>query len=154
MFEKIPAELKAVPNWVCWRLLPDAERGKPRKVPYDPRSGKAAASNDPSTWCDFDTAVSAAGDYNGVGFMFGNSPYFGVDIDGVADELPRYMEGEPGLLSDFVDALQSYTELSTSGTGIHIICRGKLPQGGRRHGNIEMYESGRFFVMTGRSVSQ
>lgn len=154
MFEKIPAELKAVPNWVCWRLLPDAERGKPRKVPYDPRSGKAAASNDPATWCDFDTAVSAASDYNGVGFMFGNSPYFGVDIDGVADELPRYMEGEPGLLSDFVDALQSYTELSTSGTGIHIICRGKLPQGGRRHGNIEMYESGRFFVMTGRSVSQ
>ena len=120
MFEKIPAELKAAPNWVCWRLLPDAERGKPRKVPYDPRTGKAAASNDPATWCDFDTAVSAAGDYNGVGFMFGNSPYFGVDIDGVADELPRYMEGEPGLLSDFVDALQSYTELSTSGTGIHI----------------------------------
>ena len=58
MFEKIPAELKAAPNWVCWRLLPDAERGKPRKVPYDPRSGKTAASNDPATWCDFDTAAA------------------------------------------------------------------------------------------------
>lgn len=152
-YERIPAELKAVPNWVAFRLVPDSERGKPRKVPYDPRSGQAAKSNDPSTWCDFTTAASAGG-YDGIGFMFSNSPYFGVDIDDVADEIPRYMEGEPCMIADFVDTLQSYTEISTSGTGIHIICRGSLPPHGRRRGKVEMYDSGRFFVMTGRSASQ
>lgn len=155
-YESIPEELKALPNWVCWRLVPDEQRGKPRKVPFNPRTGEAAKSNDSSTWCDFETACnsSTTGGYDGIGFMFSESPYFGVDIDGVADEIPRYMEGEPGLLADFVDTLRSYTELSTSGAGIHIICRGKLPPVGRRRGNIEMYESGRFFVMTGRSASQ
>lgn len=152
-YERIPAELKAAPNWVAFRLVPDAERGKPRKVPYDPRSGTAAKSNDPATWCDFDTAANAAG-YDGIGFMFSDSPYFGVDIDDVADEIPRYMEGEPCMIADFVDTLQSYTEISTSGTGIHIICRGSLPPHGRRKGKVEMYDSGRFFVMTGRCASQ
>lgn len=152
-YDKIPAELKALPNWVSWKLVPDPDRGKPRKVPYDPRSGEPARSNDPSTWCGFDIASTAEG-YDGIGFMFSNSPYFGVDIDGVTDEIDRYMQGEPGLLADFVDTLQSYTEISTSGGGIHIICRGTLPPHGRRRGNIEMYEDGRFFVMTGRSASQ
>ncbi|MCI8387045.1 MAG: DNA primase [Clostridiales bacterium] len=153
MYEKIPNELKQLPNWVCWKLVPDDSSSKPRKLPFDPRSGKAAASNNPATWCDFNTAVNASG-YTGIGFMFSNSPYFGVDIDNVANELPRYMDGEPCMLLEFVDTLGSYTEMSTSGTGIHIICRGKLPAGGRRRGNVEMYEEGRFFVMTGRSVSQ
>lgn len=153
MYEKIPEELKALPNWVSFRLLPDEKRGKPRKVPFNAGTGEPAKSNDPSTWCDFETAASAEG-YSGIGFMFSESPYFGVDIDDVADELPKFMAGEPGLLSDFVDTLQSYTEKSTSGNGIHIICRGNLPKGGRRKGNVEMYESGRFFVMTGQSVSR
>ncbi len=153
MYEKIPEELKALPNWVTFKLLPDEKRGKPRKVPFDAKTGTPAKSNDPSTWCDFQTAASAEG-YSGIGFMFSESPYFGIDIDDVADEFPKFMEGEPCLLSDFVDTLQSYTEKSTSGNGIHIICRGTLPPNGRRKGNIEMYESGRFFVMTGQSVSQ
>lgn len=130
MYEKIPEELKALPNWVTFKLLPDEKRGKPRKVPFDAKTGTPAKSNDPSTWCDFETAASAEG-YSGIGFMFSESPYFGIDIDDVADEFPKFMEGEPCLLSDFVDTLQSYTEKSTSGSGIHIICRGTLPPNGR-----------------------
>ena len=40
-----------------------------------------------------------------------------------------------------------------SGKGIHIIVRAALPEGGRRKGNIEMYEDGRFFALTGRILS-
>jgi putative DNA primase/helicase len=87
--------------------------------------------------------------------MFGGCPYFGVDIDGKEEELEAYQRGENGnIISEFISTLQSYTEISQSGKGIHIICRGKLPKRGRRKGSVEMYEDGRFFVMTGNSCSE
>ena len=44
-----------------------------------------------------------------------------------------------------------YTEVSPSGTGIRIICRGKLPPGARRKGKVEMYDesSPRYLTITG-----
>ncbi|MGH7174330.1 MAG: hypothetical protein ACRELG_29030, partial [Gemmataceae bacterium] len=47
----------------------------------------------------------------------------------------------------------SYTEISPSGTGIHIFLRGKLPAGGRHNGPIEVYDSGKFLSVTGRKLS-
>lgn len=158
-YSAIPAELKKLPNWVCWRAEPD-ERSHSgiSKKPVNPRTGGMAQSNNPSTWADYDTAVAAAPKYSGLGFMFGGSGYFGVDIDDMPDELERYRNGDDGVISEFVNTLQSYTEYSQSGTGIHIICRGKLPKGGRKKkhsfGGFEMYDSGRFFVMTGNYCSE
>lgn len=50
---------------------------------------------------------------------------------------------------DIVEALDSYTEISPSGKGLHIFCKGTLPPGRLRKGNIEMYSSDRFFTVTG-----
>ena len=154
MYEAIPSELKALPNWVCYRYFYDDGIDKYRKMPINPRDMEPAKSNDPTTWTDYDTAVRASEECDGIGFMFSNSPYFGVDIDGVRDEIERYKAGEDTIIAEFVDTLQSYTELSRSGNGIHIICRGKLPPSGRRKGNVEMYENGRFFVMTGNVAAE
>lgn len=110
-------------------------------------------SNEPSTWTDFGTAVKASESYSGIGFMFGGCDYFGVDIDGVGDEIRAYRDGGENIVSEFVGTLMSYSELSQSGEGIHIICKGHLPKRGRRRGNVEMYETGRFFVMTGEPVA-
>jgi putative DNA primase/helicase len=154
MYEAIPSEMKALPNWVCYRYFYDDGIDKYRKMPINPRDMEPAKSNDPTTWTDYDTAVHAAEECDGIGFMFSNSPYFGVDIDGVRDEIERYKAGEDTIIAEFVDTLQSYTELSRSGNGIHIICRGKLPPSGRRKGNVEMYENGRFFVMTGNIAAE
>lgn len=154
MYEAIPSELKALPNWVCYRYFYDDGIDKYRKMPINPRDMEPAKSNDPTTWTDYDTAVRAAEECDGIGFMFSNSPYFGVDIDGVRDEIEQYKTGEDTIIAEFVDTLQSYTELSRSGNGIHIICRGKLPPSGRRKGNVEMYENGRFFVMTGNIAAE
>ena len=154
-YEKIPQELKALPNWICWDAVPDEKRGKIKKVPINALTGGGAMSNNPSTWCDFDTAVKASEKHSGIGFMFGGCPYFGVDIDGKEEELEAYRRGENGnIISEFISTLQSYTEISQSGKGIHIICRGTLPKRGRRKGSVEMYENGRFFVMTGNSCSE
>lgn len=155
MYEQIPQEIKALPNWICWDAVPDENRGKIKKVPINALTGGGAMSNNPSTWCDFDTAVRASEKHSGIGFMFGGCPYFGVDIDGKEEELEAYQRGENGnIISEFISTLQSYTEISQSGKGIHIICRGTLPKRGRRKDSVEMYEDGRFFVMTGNSCSE
>lgn len=154
MYDIIPQELKTLPNWICWQAVPDEVRGKIKKMPINPLTGGNAQSNNPSTWTDFDTAVRASTSYTGIGFMFGNCDYFGVDIDGVGDEIAAYRDGAENIVSEFIGTLQSYTELSQSGKGIHIICKGSLPKGGRRQGNVEMYETGRFFVMTGVPLAE
>jgi len=141
-FDNIPQELKDLEQWVCWKGIIN-EKGKISKIPVNPKTGGGAMSNNPATWSDFETALQAAElhKYQGVGFMF-DEGYFGVDLDDASDDLKN----------EFINKLQSYTELSVSGKGIHIICRGKLPDGSRRKGKVEMYDTRRFFVMTGNSV--
>ena len=157
MFERVPAELRALRQWVCWQGTPDADRpGKIRKMPIDAKTGAPAKVNDPSTWCSFDKAVAASERYSGIGFIFTHG-YVGVDIDGAQDALEDYRQdpyADGNLISEFVHTLQSYAEYSQSGNGIHIICRGKLPENGRRRGNVEMYDTGRFFIVTGRICSE
>src|SRR5260370_5495941 len=51
-----------------------------------------------------------------------------------------------------IHELSSYTEISPSGTGVHIVLRGDLPPGGRRQGHVEIYADGRYFTVTGRHV--
>lgn len=152
----IPNELKNYPNWVCWKGEPDPSRpGKLRKTPVNAKTGGNAMSNNPDTWSDYETALLASSNYSGLGFMFSNSPFFGVDIDDIADEIEAYQHGDSdNIVSEFIHALGSYAELSQSGNGIHIICKGELPTGGRRKANVECYENGRYFIMTGKTVSE
>ena len=151
----IPAELKALRQWVCWQAVPDPARpDHPRKTPVNPMTGGGAMSNNPDTWTDYDTAVRESKKYTGIGFMFANG-YFGVDIDNAEDAIEDYKNGSTdNIVAEFIGTLRSYAEYSQSGRGIHIICRGKLPPGGRRKGNVEMYDSGRFFVMTGNAAAE
>ena len=156
MYELIPDELKKLKNWVCWKAVPDPKAHSGiNKIPINPLTYKPAQSNNPDTWSDFDTAVRVSADFAGIGFMFSGSGYFGVDLDDMQDDMKAFLAGDTdNTIAEFVLALQSYTELSNSGNGIHIICKGKLPEGGRRKGKIEMYDSGRFFVMTGKYCTQ
>lgn len=156
MYEYIPQELRSVKNWCCWRADPDPGRpGKIKKVPINALTGGQAQSNNPDTWCSFNDAVSASANFSGIGFMFSGSGYFGVDIDGAEDAIEDFRHGETdNIIGEFIYGLQSYAEYSQSGHGIHIICRGKLPPAGRRRKNVEMYESGRFFIMTGNCASE
>lgn len=157
MYENIPQELKNLPNWICWKAVPQPRPDDPGhigKIPINPRTGGGAMSNNPDTWTDFDAAVKASEQHSGIGFMFGNSPFFGVDIDGIEPDIREFLDGGNGIVSEFIHALRSYAELSPSGKGIHIICRGELPQGARRRGNVEMYDSGRFFTVTGNNIGE
>ncbi len=147
-FDRIPSRMKRYHNWILYRLE-DQGREKPTKVPYG-ITGSRAKTNDPSTWSSFDEALSAfqRGGYAGLGFVFTGTPFVGVDIDGCVDPGTGAISPEA---QDAVRILNSYTELSQSGRGLHIIIEGKLPAGRRRNGVFEMYGEGspRYFAMTG-----
>src|SRR5260370_15887372 len=84
----IPAELKALRNWILWRLEEVPGRPKPTKKPYAV-DGRLARTNDERTWATYEAALAAyrAGGYDGLGLVFTRSAYVGVDLDGaVADD--------------------------------------------------------------------
>jgi putative DNA primase/helicase len=150
-FESIPDELKTQANWVCYRMEPRFGQPKPTKIPYNPVTGDKAKANEPRTWSKYETCFAAAnrGEYAGIGFEFA-PPFIGVDLDHCRD-------AETGEIEDWAQEiiahLHSYTEASPSGTGVHILIRGKLPPGRRRQGPVEMYDAARFFTMTGDHLS-
>ena len=147
----IPEELKRSPRWVGWKV---AERdGKPTKLPVNPKTLALASATDQSTWATFEEAVSAtqASGLTGIGFVLG-APYTGIDLDHCRDSETGDIEP---WAEEIVDSIDSYTEISPSGTGLHLIVRGTLPTNGRRRtGKIEMYDAGRYFTITGVRVNE
>jgi hypothetical protein len=146
MLDTIPAALRNERRWVNARI--EMRGAKAAKVPYCPHDPtRKADTTDPGTWSDYGTArrLVEHGDFPALGFVLGDG-FVGVDLDACRD--PETGVVEPWAQSIISD-LDSYTEVSLSETGVHIICRGALPPGGRRKGQVEMYEDARYFVMTG-----
>ena len=54
---------------------------------------------------------------------------------------------------EIIEELDSYTEISPSGTGVHILVRGELPEGRNRKGRFEAYDRGRYFTVTGKHLA-
>lgn len=136
----IPNELKQYKNWVIWN---------DKKVPFDPKTGKTASSNDPATWGTFEEANKGVKKYRkeGIGFVFSKSdPFVGIDLDGLKGLRNGNM---PRKARELVKALNSYTEISPSGKGLHIIVKGKLHGPGINADGIEIYDKKRYFTVTG-----
>ncbi|CAG0976244.1 hypothetical protein GEOBC_01554 [Geobacteraceae bacterium] len=144
--ESIPAELKAIPRWLLWRL--EDRNGKPSKMPYQ-ADGRPAKVNDPTTWTDFNTALAAylAGGWSGLGIALAeDDDLTGVDLDKCLNPDTGELDLEA---AGIVAMMPTYCEVSPSGRGLRLFAFGKLPQGGRRKGKVEMYESGRYLTVTG-----
>lgn len=142
----IPEELQALDQWVVWRR--EHRDGKPTKVPYQPAAPSTRASTtDPATWADYATA-GVVQDVDGIGFVFSeNDPFCGVDLDACMKDGRLEPKAAAVVLT-----LDSYSEVSPSGAGAHCIVRAKLNGGRRRSGNVEMYDKGRYFCMTGNHL--
>ena len=169
----IPEELRARPQWVAWwsvvgegraiRLPNDGwtkplkEQNKPHKLPINPRTGGLASSTNLRTSGTFQQAIDAAQRWSmtGIGFVFSDADaYAGVDLDDCRN--PDTSEiAEWGWR--IIRGLNSYTEVSPSGTGVHIIVRGMLPAGKGNQvvhygGKVEMFSRARYFTFTGIHV--
>lgn len=146
----LPSDLTDRDQWVCWKTR--QRNGKATKVPIDPATDTFASTTEAETWSSFETAraVAKTNDY-GLGFVFTTEdPLVGVDLD----DCRETGSGKPTeQAKEIINQLESYTEVSPSGTGYHVLLQGDLPADGNRSGNIEMYDEARFFTMTGRHVS-
>lgn len=160
----IPAELKDRDQWVVWKSIPAGEGKKPKKIPFNARSGEEAESNNPATWCDYGTALMAYIEqpdrYAGIGYVLTEfDPFVGIDCDDCIID---------GNIEPWATALHAtmgctYAEISQSGQGFKMIVRGTIPSSAKpqkakiptdiipadQQGRIEMYADRRFFALTG-----
>ena len=150
-YDNIPQELRVLNQWVC--------ANENSKVPMQATRPYAASSTDPSTWASFEDALWAVehGYYDYIGFVFNDNGIVGVDLDdavytlelsGLNGIIPaRYASG---IAANILSLCDTYTEVSKSGTGLHILLKGDIPFKGKNNLNgVEMYKSARFFIMTG-----
>ncbi len=159
----VPDELKGYRQWIVWKLeqkpaVEGKKQPKPTKVPYSPITHRRSGSNETyrETWGSFEDACQAyaTGKFSGISLAITESdPFVVIDFDHCINE---------GQIEDWVekwiDKLDSYAEISPSGTGIHIIMRGKKPGSKCKKVQpdyeIEMYEKVRFLTITGHVVDE
>jgi hypothetical protein len=179
-YSTYPDDMKNRRQWVLWKRETVPGRGKPTKIPYTPATGERASVTDSLTWGTFEDALAAyeTGDYDGAGFVFGSGdPYTGIDMDNAVDPDERARELEKlhalGLDDPFAGVKDwakkpleqikhlVHISLSQSGTGLHVIAESKLPgKGGKQRvtrdgadvGAIEMYDTERYFALTGHCL--
>jgi putative DNA primase/helicase len=150
-FQDIPYELQKLNQWVLWSYE-EKKDGKFTKVPKQV-DGKNASTIYNRTWSSFSAVRHVMEEYGfeGIGFVFNeNDDFIGIDLDKCVDEKGKISE----FAQKIINQLDSYTEFSPSGRGIHIIIRGSLPSSfdkGMRNDElgIEIYSQKRFFTFTG-----
>ena len=136
-------ELHDIPHWITYALLPQPDGKKPKKVPYTPGTEREARVNDSRTWRSFDAALDdreRTGRWPAV-VITPEMNLTLIDIDGQQNH-------------SLVDELDSYTERSVSGNGIHILVRGRPPAGFVAPPGVEIYprHGSRGVILTGDLV--
>ena len=142
--------IRDLKQWVCWYL--EERDGKLTKIPYSPLTGGKASSTNPDTWGGYSEAVISYKErgYAGIGFVFTKEDDFvGVDLDHCLDSETGEIETWAQAI---IDELDSYTEVSPSGTGVHILAKATLPDGRNRKGPVEIYSHSRYFTVSGRHL--
>jgi putative DNA primase/helicase len=143
----IPQDLIERPQWVTWRL--EQRDGKATKVPHTVE-GRRASTTDSATWASFEQVNAAAG-FDGIGYVFAkDDPFVGFDFDDCREPDTGYLRG---WTVGYVQLLDSYCEVSPSGTGVKVWVRGQLPFNGKRKEEVEVYSASRFFTVTGEHVA-
>ena len=145
--DAIPDALKKRDQWVNWIAKPK-DNGKVTKIPTNYRTGGQASSTNPATWGsvdDIDGGIIIDG-YTGGGYVFtSDDGVVGVDLDNCFQsngELKTWAR-------DVVDRLDSYTEISPSGNGLHVIVLSGATEMSFNKDGREMYSEGRYFTFTG-----
>ena len=161
--KNIPDEMKRLDQWVIWK--PKNVDGKIKKIPYQPSDPTiTASSTNPDTWSSYGQAIDRS---DKIGFVFSEDDnIIGIDLDNC------FYDGEMAdWAEDLINNLDSYTEYSPSMNGLHIIAKGDPKFAGKEAGfrvspqlvtkkdkersiggeQIEVYKSGRYFTVTGRT---
>lgn len=170
-FFNIPEQLRDRRRWVLWRptwRMDKNGNGRWTKLPFHQEyHGKRTLwpnvkANDPSTWMDYEDVAHICailedrGRY-GIGYELGvvgdDSPESDIVVIDLDDCRDRFTGEITPAAQEIIATFDSYTELSPSGTGVHIFLRGQKPPGGTKHDSgVEIYGRGKFLAMTGQLV--
>lgn len=142
--QNIPQELRELNQWA----FSDISLKPPfNKIPRNCKTGKAAKSNDRTTWSSFADfeALGANPNYR-IGFMLSKQDsYCVIDLDVKADTTEQQIKYFEAVVARF----NSYTERSTSGRGFHIWLKDAHNEPGVRSGKEELYTQERYIICTG-----
>ena len=159
ILQNFPMELLKKVRWMNYVTHPRPGGGID-KIPINPNTLYTASACTPSALVSFEKAAEQVGKETvvklntgeyvektiaGVGYVFADDGIVGIDLDhcihdGKVDSWAQ----------KWVDELNSYTELSFSRDGLHVL--GMASLGGRKGiktDSIEIYDNKRFFVVTG-----
>ena len=150
------------PHWIAYGA---------GKIPLIPGTHAPASVDDPATWRSFDAASAgmndyeewkkvfevtnaldgkAGSDYEGLGWVV--TPQTGIVLIDI-DDCRNSVTGDIAIWAQHIlERIPSYAEVSPSGTGVHVICKGNLPAGARKRGSVEIYLDKRYFCMTGNKL--
>jgi hypothetical protein len=148
--DDIPEQLREYSQFVCWREV--KRGGRLTKEPVNPRNGQLADVSDAKTWADIETALdrAVALDCDGIGFVFTrNDPFCCADLDHCLDLKTGELRPEA---AEIVSLLDSYTETSPSGAGLHIILRATPETERQRTKGFELYAWDHYVTLTGQLV--
>lgn len=152
-YRNIPELLIVKPNWVVWGVV-----GEPTKAPFQPESllrlnVTPAKSGIPETWSSFEDATECVKRRLacGIGYEFDGQGIYGVDLDHVISNGEITPEAKA-----IVEGLASYTEVSPSGSGLHIFViagAANITRHRKQGGFVEIYSEARYFTVTGNVYS-
>lgn len=167
-----PAELTQRPQWLVWRYVKKPGQKKPAKMPYYATTGELRGwplgkpkDGNPTdaqpqvdqghpldrehlvTFIDALEAMDDLGGFDGVGFAFlPGDGLIGIDLDIHGDPEKR------ARADAIVKACASWSEVSPSGEGVHIIVAGETETFKHNGIGIEVFCGRQFFTMTGRHI--
>jgi primase-polymerase (primpol)-like protein len=166
--DTIPTELRARPQWVCWRYeIKGNTNGTFRvtKMPYQVSRQQKAETDNAATWTHFDNAFAAYVNdtyLDGIGFVFSEQDdYTGIDFDNCRNIETGKIHPT---VTDWCRRFGGYAEASVSTTGGHVIIKAKLPDTFNTgfkftrypepDMEVEVYDKRRYFIVTGNPKSK
>jgi hypothetical protein len=154
----VPQALRDLSQWLTWRFEAHEEQGKkPRKMPYyadgGKRVGKQGDKQDRDRLVTYTEAMKVAPPTGkgGVGFAFlEGDGLAGIDLDKMIDLATGEMDERHVAI---MKALDSFTELSPSRSGVHIFVTtaecGRFKSFKRNAIGVEVFCGSQFFTFTG-----
>lgn len=136
-YNYVPNELVNRDMWIVWKKY------KGKKIPISVNTRKAIAIKSDETYSDFYNAVDLSRKYDGVGIVLNNSLCC-VDLDNCFNDNNELNS----FAIDIINRLNSYTEISPSGKGIHILFYSEYELFNKAD-RIEAYSNNRYITITG-----
>lgn len=152
VWDNIPQDLATRQQWLLWKFEAKEGQAKPGKIPYYVQGGRRTGGQGDDR--DRQRLATLAvvrrayerGGWTGIGFAFlPDDGLIGIDIDGAIDPTTGVVTDR---CANIIKACASFTEVSPSGKGVHIIVQGTTETNKSNDIGLEVFCGRQFFTFT------